>query len=94
MRVTGSVGEGMVAAVDRHPVDHLALETHRARHGGGMIPSNPAFSRRTLSWSVVMGPHPEQIPASESPGIQFLNGSGGIGTTPRLGAAGTSQALW
>jgi hypothetical protein len=31
MRVTGPVGEGVVAAVDRDPADHIALEAHRSR---------------------------------------------------------------
>jgi hypothetical protein len=29
VRVTGAVGEGVVAAVDRDPADHVALEAHR-----------------------------------------------------------------
>ena len=31
MRVTGSVGEGMVTAVDGDPADNLTLEAHRPR---------------------------------------------------------------
>jgi hypothetical protein len=32
MRVTGPIGEGVVAAVDGDPADDLTLEAHRSRY--------------------------------------------------------------